>query len=262
MTPARPIVLTDADNTLWDTDSVFANAQLRLLSLVEALAGQSCPKQDRLAFVRRFDQALAARHHLNLKYPPQMLVVALSCGLRSNGIDRIAEDIVSGRQSQELASGEVEAAVAVYAEALRSVPELLPTVKDGLLAAKTYELPVYVVTEGSVEKQRRIVATHGLDAVILGVWELAKNVSQFQRLRRRFEPSTVVVLGDQVDRDIVPAHAAGCRTVLIPSRFRPQWHRQTDWHDADFVAETFRDGIQWIAERVRPTLGETNAIEP
>ncbi len=36
-----PIVLVDADNTLWDTDGVFARAQLALSQAVEGATGRS-----------------------------------------------------------------------------------------------------------------------------------------------------------------------------------------------------------------------------
>ena len=73
------VLLADADNTLWDTDSVFAEAQLVLLDETERVTRTRCATDDRLAFVRAYDQALASRHHLHLKYPPQMLVAALAC---------------------------------------------------------------------------------------------------------------------------------------------------------------------------------------
>src|SRR5438874_137351 len=70
------VILADADNTLWDTDAVFAEAQIKLLSVVEQLTGLSCRNSQRLRYVRSYDQALASRHHLHLRYPPQMLVTA------------------------------------------------------------------------------------------------------------------------------------------------------------------------------------------
>ena len=74
MTHRELVIVTDADNTLWDTDAVFRDAQLLLLSRVESAVGAPCPEADRLLFVRRYDQALAQNHHLHLRYPPQLLV--------------------------------------------------------------------------------------------------------------------------------------------------------------------------------------------
>lgn len=79
----QAVILADADNTLWDTDAVFAEAQLRLLEAVERTTGLSAPSgtDDRLAWVRRYDQAIATIHHRRFGYPPPLPVRALAMGL-------------------------------------------------------------------------------------------------------------------------------------------------------------------------------------
>jgi len=54
------------------------------------------------------------------------------------------------------------------------------------------------------------------------------------------------VIGDQPDRDIAPARAAGCRAVLVPSRFRPEWHDDAAWRNADRVSDTFDAAVEWV----------------
>jgi putative hydrolase of the HAD superfamily len=53
-------------------------------------------------------------------------------------------------------------------------------------------------------------------------------------------------VGDQPDRDVAPARAAGCRAVLVPSRFMPKWHEDAAWHDADHISETFGAAVDWV----------------
>lgn len=251
MTARELVVLADADNTLWDTDALFAGAQLRLLSHVEAFTGTRCPSEDRLGFVRNYDQALAARHHLHLKYPPQMLVAALAAALASTSPDVAASSIIAGRHVPLLRPEDADTAVAAYLEALAKTPELLTGVSDGLQLANEVGLPIYVMTEGRADKQRRVIVAHNLVHAFSGVWELTKNKAQFERLRRRFDNASVVVIGDQPDRDIVPAHQAGCMAVLVPSRFRPKWHREDAWKTADLVAEDFLEAITWTVSKCR-----------
>jgi putative hydrolase of the HAD superfamily len=245
------VIVTDADNTLWDTNAVFAGAQLRLLGLVEQLTDRACPDADRLRFVRAFDQALAERHHLHLKYPIQMLVAALAYGLHHNAPDNTAEHILQqGRHgAYRLSDAQISGVVAGYTEALARVPDLLPTVRDGLELAKAHGLSVYVMTEGKIDLQRNTLHTHDLDKYVEGVWELPKTPVQFARLVRRFQSAAVVVIGDQPDRDIVPAHAAGCTTVLIPGRFQPRWQSQTNASVADCVVTSFLEAMQWIVSK-------------
>ncbi|MEJ8824292.1 HAD family hydrolase [Variovorax humicola] len=245
-TMQNAVMLVDADNTLWDTDGVFANAQLALLTEIEALSGIKCPEQDRLAYVRRHDQALAAVHHQHLKYPIQMLGSSLLSGLNGQTAEDAATALVNGRATRvSFKTAIVDRAISHYADALGKIPELLPSVIEGLQAAWKRNISIIVLTEGRIEKQRSTIEAHHLGGYFSGVWEVKKDREQFERLCRRFDGALVVVIGDQPDRDIVPAKQAGCMAVLVPSRFRPSWRTEADEQAADFVAENFSIAIKW-----------------
>lgn len=240
------VILVDADNTLWDTDGIFANAQLVLLAEIEALSGIKCVEQDRLAYVRRHDQALAALHHLHLKYPIQMLAASLFAGLNGQTAEDAATALINGRPTGVSFGATFETqATSHYAAALGQIPALLPTVVEGLQAASDRNISMFVLTEGRVEKQRSTIEAHQLGGYFSGVWEVKKDREQFERMCRRFDGASVVVIGDQPDRDIVPAKQAGCTAVLVPSRFRPSWRTEADEQVADFVAENFSIAMRW-----------------
>src|SRR4051812_16980882 len=74
-------VVTDADNTLWDTDRVYIDAQLWLLEQVENQVHAQVLEEDRLGYVRAIDQLLAKQHHAGLRYPSILLVMALGSAL-------------------------------------------------------------------------------------------------------------------------------------------------------------------------------------
>jgi putative hydrolase of the HAD superfamily len=88
-----PVFFVDADNTLWGTDAVFAEAQERLLDRVEEACAASANMPNRLHFIREVDQALAERHHLSLKYPPVLLAQALALALAGDPPDRAAVSV-------------------------------------------------------------------------------------------------------------------------------------------------------------------------
>lgn len=246
--PSSLVLVVDADNTLWDTNEVFARAQLRLLELTEHSVGRACPRGDRLTFVRAYDQAIAAKHHLHLKYPAQLLVSAIGAGLSGMEPDIAAESAIRGRlRGNSLSKHQIDGVLAAYSQALSDVPALLPTVREGLKLARAQGMTVYVMTEGRLDRQHRALAEHGLDTFITGVWEMTKTTSQFGRIRQRFAPVDVVVIGDQVDRDIGPSHDAGCKTVLVPGRFQPCWGGSPDAQTADHVAPTFLSAVEWVA---------------
>jgi len=244
------VALLDADNTLWDTDAVFRSAQLGLLTLVEAKLDRHAEAHDRLAFVRAYDQALALAHHAHLRYPPQLLVRALEAGLAGQPADLVARDLVAGRMSQEsrLPEDVVQQLVASYLEVLNESPALLPKVKEAVTAAKHAGFLLYVMTEGRVERQKRLLELHGLAGAFEGVWELTKNEEQFGRLVTRFSKARVIVVGDQPDRDIIPSKAAGCTSVFVPGRFTPSWNAAGAPQSADFVASDLLAAMQWCVE--------------
>lgn len=246
----HPIILSDADNTLWNTDVVFANAQTGLLKVVETATKKICMEGDRLAFVRRYDQALAAIHHAHLKYPPMLLVRTLVLALDGSDANTAADSVLKGKALPSiLDQAAVDVAVQQYLAILSDIPPLLPTVMEGLVTLSAAGIPVYILTEGKVEKQKIILAHHSLKAHVAGIFEVAKNQAQFERLQQRFTPDEVVVIGDQPDRDIVPAKNAGCTAVLVPSRFRPYWHDSEQLNEADFIAPTFKEAVEWVLHR-------------
>lgn len=241
------VALIDADNTLWDTDAVFSSAQLTLLSLVEAGLNRLSNAGDRLRFIRNYDQALALKHHLHLRYPPQMLVRALEAGLDGIPPDRAADNAIGGKRSGEayLSEEAVQSIVAAFVDALSKVPPLLPNVREGLTAAQQAGFSLYVMTEGKIERQKKLLDVHALQNAFEGVWELTKSKEQFDRLLARFPGRRVIVVGDQADRDIIPAKLAGCTTVFVPSKFTPSWNEKGEQGSADFVAADLLQGISW-----------------
>jgi len=245
MSHENPVVLADADNTLWDTDAVFRNAQLLLLDRIEAVLGRTCADVTRLEFVRSYDQALAQAHHLHLRYPPQLLVRAIEAGLSGVSEHVAAQKAIAGDPAATNASlddARVNSIVSEYLLALTQVPALLPGVPEGVRMASEAGLELYVMTEGRIEKQRRFLEVHGLQPFFKGVWEMTKERSQFDRVRTRFKDRRVMIIGDQPDRDILPAKAAGCTGILVPSRFKPSWHATGE---PDYVAKDFLEAVRW-----------------
>lgn len=248
---SRPTVaLIDADNTLWDTDAVFRTAQLRLLSLVESNLGKRFAAENRLDFVRAYDQALALAHHLHLRYPPQLLVRALEAGLAHQPADRVARDLVAGRMSigGRLSDEAVQALATSFLEALNDPPPLLPTVREAVVVARLAGFTLYVMTEGRVARQKKLLDLYELTNFFEDVWELTKTEEQFGRLMTRFSGSRVIVVGDQPDRDIFPSKAAGCVSVFVPSRFTPSWNATASPLSADYVASDLLGAITWCVE--------------
>ena len=54
------------------------------------------------------------------------------------------------------------------------------------------------------------------------------------------------MVGDQLDRDIVPAREAGLLAVWVPSAFRPKWHDSDLSFGASFIADGFLNAVAWL----------------
>lgn len=237
-----PVILTDADNTLWDTDAVYASAQLAMLDEIERIAGTSAPTNDRLAWLREIDQAIASVHHRGLRYPPSLLAHALALAVEgSKAVDAAA--LAEQPRARLLQDDQGSAIADRFVTAIRMLPPLLPGVRTGLDIARTSGVDVWVLTEAHADLQRARIASLGLEHLVAGVSEVSKTIEQYGRQVRRFAPHPVYVFGDQPDRDIIPAAAAGCRTALIPSRFKPFWFQKET--SADYVATSFAEAMTW-----------------
>lgn len=236
-------IYTDADNTLWDTDLVFQSAQLALLEEVERLVKRTAEMADRLAFVRDYDQAIASLHHDGLRYPPNLLAHALVLGLRGAPATEAARRVIRAGHLTETEDG-----VQRFLSMLKARPPLLPGVAEGFRLAANAGARPYVVTEGRQEKVAQLLKEHGLLEWSAQVLSATKTVALYSRLKMLARATDVVMIGDQLDRDVTFAHKAGLLTVWVPSAFRPKWNDGVSSENASFVASDFLSAITWVLE--------------
>ncbi|WP_376711310.1 HAD family hydrolase [Pseudochrobactrum lubricantis] len=243
-----PIVLVDADNTLWVTDGVFARAQLALLSAVEDATGTSSPDENRLGYVRGFDQAIAEQHHLGLRYPPRLLVNAIALALR--GLSRseaIRRAWYDGSQSGLLVDV-VSQIERTFLNMITVQPDILHGVLIGLRDLVSMDATTLVLTEGNRKRVLLTIEHHGLSKYIDRVFEAPKTVRLFKRLKNLTRSNqSIYMIGDQLRRDIEPAHLAGLQTVYIPGKFRPSWETDTTI-STDLCAGAFDIAIAHIRD--------------
>jgi putative hydrolase of the HAD superfamily len=238
-------IYSDADNTLWDTDALYAQAQLSLLSEAEKLAGRLASCSDRLDFVRNFDQAIAALHHAGLKYPPALLLRALKDGIHGLEPSKAARRVLSeGATPADAESFSLEK----YSTALSGMPPLLAGVKEGLHLAARAKVPVHVVTEGSLQLAKQRLQALGISELVASVLSATKSAELYTRLAQRALPSRSIMIGDQPDRDVHAARVGGMEAVLVPSRFRPAWTRAIGSEATNRQTDNFQDAVRLALE--------------
>ena len=93
------LLVTDADNTLWDTNAVYAEGQLILLERTEEALQQTTGIVDRLGFVRAIDQQLAVLHGHDLRYPSELLALGIANAIAGATPEEAARRAFEGSSS-------------------------------------------------------------------------------------------------------------------------------------------------------------------
>jgi putative hydrolase of the HAD superfamily len=242
MTLAPATLFIDADNTLWDTDRVFADAQLQLLERIERAVKKRTRAPNRLAFVRGVDQALAERHHDGLRYPPRLLARALAEALGGLRAERAARRALTGGSAAALAAEDAIDAEQDFFADLANGPDLRAGVIEALEALKEAGHRLFVITEGSRLKAEQSLQRLGLMAFFDRLIEGKKRPELYRRiLKLAGSPATAFMIGDQLDRDIEPARAAGLQTIYFPGGFAPKWTPDENTVRPDYRITSFAE---------------------
>lgn len=237
------VVFVDADNTLWDTNAIYAAAQLGLLSDVEKLSERQANPSDRLGYVRQVDQEIARTHHLGLRYPPTLLVRAIALAI--SGLDIALAAVGTWRIEPTkcgLSVDEIEHIASDYQTALDETPPLNAGVAVVLSELHGHGTKIVVVTEGKRARVVRNLVAHGIATSVDKVIEATKTTKLFERLLSAFGKSvTAVMIGDQLTRDVIPASEAGLHTIHIRGGFEPRWEATQASVRPDASLDSFSD---------------------
>jgi putative hydrolase of the HAD superfamily len=212
---------TDADNTLWDTNDVYARAQLAMLYDVEELTCKvvHADSHEALAFVRNIDQKIAKEHAEHLRYPPALLAKAIALALRGIDAANAATEVLQIEDIEPTFSS-----VALrFIERLKEVPRLREGVRKGLTEAARIGAQAIVLTEGARDKCLHALNWHGLEGAVKDVISLAKTTDAFSAIAEQKGAVRPIMIGDQLDRDILFSAQAGFETFYFPSEFIPSW---------------------------------------
>ena len=242
-------VFTDSDNTLWDTDRVYADAQRWLVDAVSSEMQVEDVETDSLEFLRKYDQAIAIEHHAGLRYPPRLLVRALTLGL--SGIDptKAARMVWAGSPGL-VGQDKVNALETTFLSHLEDKPVIRPGVNEGLELLARLSLKPIVVTEGPKSRCEDYLQNFGLTEFVSGVHEAKKTVDLYKRLLRLSKADQAFMIGDQLDRDIWPAEEAGISGILFPGGFRPEWVDEQRISNSTRVVTSYLEAVSIIEKNV------------
>lgn len=213
--------VTDADNTLWDTDAIYRHAQLLLMSSVEAVVGLQVVDEDRLSYLRAVDQGIALQDHRGLKYPPSMLVEGLAKRLYGLSAEEAVKFALLGHTI--LSPSITKNLVEQFKVSLAVVPTLRQGVKSGFDLLREVGATVFVLTEGPKLRVEQTLYHHGIDIFVSSVLSAEKSPALFERVARLKPDLVSWAIGDQLDKDVLPAIDKGFHGILFPGGFIPTW---------------------------------------
>jgi putative hydrolase of the HAD superfamily len=244
------VVFTDADNTLWDTNDVFATAQLNMLERVETVVGRKYEGGDRLSFLRAVDQELARVHPGGLRYPPSLLAKGLAFALAGEIASRAARKAWRSDEAAQISFDAKPIGERFFVD-LKVTPQLRSGVLTGMKKLHDAGCVISVLSEGHREKITSLLEQYGLNKLVDKVLEAPKNSALYERAKRLQSASgQAFMIGDQLDRDIASAKEAGLITVYFPGGFKPGWLPAEDQAKPDVVVSSYDEAASWILERI------------
>lgn len=226
--PAPSVIGLDADDTLWQNESFFADAQATFAEILAPWGGD-----DTLA---RHDAT--ERRNLELfgygvkGYTLSMIETALE----------VSDGRIGGR--------EVSALLELGKEMLRHPVDLLPGVPETVAAlADSYRL--VLITKGDLNHQEQKIARSGLADRFERVEIVTeKDEATYRSILGRVgvPPESFCMVGNSVRSDVLPVVAIGGRAVHIPHEIT--WsHEEVDEPGPDFTTlATLRELPGWLAK--------------
>lgn len=226
------IAIFDGDNTLWDTNEVFAHAQRTILCRLRELGYPADPDRD-FGLLREVDDLLIrcfGRREYESAVLPLCLMRIFSG--HSVGDDRAVRQVLETRSEREYSIAQDLASE--FVKGIMTVPRLFPGVIDGLTALRARGRTALILySEGREQRVKRIVEYHMLNGYFHDVFVGDKSLEDWERIRQRsvdafirtFPPQQeeelrFYVIGDLLERDIKPGNSIGAMTIYKPGPYK------------------------------------------
>jgi len=187
----------DADDTLWHTETLFQETQVRLVEILDRYA----PPDE----VRR---RLHATEECNVK--------VFGYGIKGFILSMVetAIDISGGR----IAAVDIHTIIRMGRGMLEAPMDLLDDVPQ-VLAHLQPLYPLYLITKGDLLDQRNKIETSGLTNHFTGIEVVArKDAAAYRAVFARFgiDPASVLMVGNSIPSDILPVLEVGGWAAHIP----------------------------------------------
>lgn len=206
--PGFDIIAFDADDTLWHSERMYADAEAAFVELMAKYYDKASINE------RLYETEM--RNMRILGYGVKAFILSmLETALA------LSNEQITGAEVKEILG---------YGQAILSAPvELFPHVNEVVpLLAKTY--PLMLLTKGDLLDQENKLIRSGLQSFFRYVEIISlKDLNSYKRIFERYEivPERFLMVGNSLKSDILPVLELGARAVHIP--FEITWqHELTD----------------------------------
>lgn len=245
------LVFLDADETLWRSHNAIKPVLLRLLEDVEEKTGLSATTEDRSEFVGNITIRLAVRLGGSLSYGPEILAHVIARHLSGLTLDTALVD--PGALYSGLDAGPV--AKRFNTQFFHAVPELREGVIETLETFRENSISVFILTETPLKRAQHIAAQTGVGKYVDGIISHQKTPELYRYLMSTIgdENKPPLMVGDQLDRDVQFARAAGFVTAHFPGDLNPPWAPAREAARPDFTIRTFDELAAIVLAKDPPT---------
>jgi putative hydrolase of the HAD superfamily len=246
-------MIVDGDNTLWDTNSVFADAQVNILKCLRR-SDSTFNLQDGFRKLRQIDDVLIKQYGRH-EYDFSVLVLALYHFFKGEEEEAAVRMACRAFETRTPSEG-MDIAVKCgkqFKKDLRKFPALFKDSKKTLQTLKKRGAVLILSSEGDKERISRILNHYLMKRLFDHIMDGAKSVEQLKEaknvgtiiLKNRHStaaPKTVVV-GDLLDRDILFGNKIGAITIYRPGGYKGRQTPQSKDEIPDYEIYEFREII-------------------
>jgi len=228
------VLIFDADNTLWDSNTIFVSAQMALLKQLTKVGLITKPDSE-YNLLRTLDREFinkTGNFEYDFKYLALALVYYYSNSITTTEAVQFAISQNGYYDHQQAIT--VEESHHAYLEALKVIPSLYPETEAVLRSINALKLSGYPVvraicSEGNPIRLEKTLQAHQIreqkyfDEIIMSrkskeSLQRAKEVA-LTHLPEQASDALIIMIGDSLQRDIKPSNQLGFITIYKPAAF-------------------------------------------
>ena len=99
---------------------------------------------------------------------------------------------------------------------------------------------IIIFTEGHKNRCNSLTESYGLKKFIKKAIENRKESAIYRKIKEDYNTNHSFMIGDQIDRDILPAKEVGFITIYFPGGFQPKWNQHGSYKP-DYTISSFSE---------------------